>query len=64
MPKLKTKKSIAKRFKITGSGKILRRRGFGRHLKSKKTKSQKRASRRSILVTGRLENKLRKVLGV
>lgn len=40
--KLKTKKAIAKRFRITPKGKILRRRQYSRHLRRKKSKSQKR----------------------
>lgn len=41
----KTKKSMAKRFKITGSGKVLRRTPGRRHCLSAKTVKQKRASR-------------------
>ena len=40
----KTKKSIAKRFKITASGKVLRRSPGKRHLLSAKTIKQKRAA--------------------
>lgn len=64
MPKMKIKKSVARRIKITGSGKLLRRRGFGRHLKTKKGKGQKRGTRRMVLITGVLEKKLKKVLGI
>ena len=43
MPKLKTKKSAAKRFRITGSGKkILRRKAFKNHLLEHKSKEQTR----------------------
>lgn len=38
----KTKKSIAKRFKKTGTGKLLRRSPGKRHLLSKKTRKQRR----------------------
>lgn len=38
----KTKKSVAKRFKITASGKVLRRSGGYRHLLRYKSNSQKR----------------------
>ena len=40
----KTKKSIAKRFKVTGSGKIMRRSPNRRHLLSRKSVKQKRRS--------------------
>ena len=36
----KTKKSIAKRFKVTGSGKLMRRKPGHRHLLRNKTKKQ------------------------
>jgi large subunit ribosomal protein L35 len=42
----KTKKSIVKRFKITGRGKILRRTPGRRHLLQSKTKKQKSQSRK------------------
>ncbi|TVR51900.1 MAG: 50S ribosomal protein L35 [Puniceicoccaceae bacterium] len=38
----KTKKSVAKRFKLTGSGKLMRRSPGQRHLLSSKTNKQKR----------------------
>ncbi|HSH05417.1 MAG TPA: 50S ribosomal protein L35 [Anaerolineae bacterium] len=38
MPKLKTYKAAAKRFKITKNGKILRRKAGGTHLRRKKSK--------------------------
>ena len=41
----KTQKSIAKRFKITGTGKILRRKPGHRHLLRNKTVKQRRAMR-------------------
>jgi len=42
MPKIKTYKSAAKRFKITGSGKIMRTRAGKSHLRRKKPKRVKR----------------------
>jgi large subunit ribosomal protein L35 len=38
VPKIKTHKATAKRIKVTGSGKILRSRGFQNHKKSAKSK--------------------------
>lgn len=43
MPKIKTSKTTKKRFKFTGSGKVLRRKATRGHLKSKKSASRKRA---------------------
>ncbi|MEE3717151.1 50S ribosomal protein L35 [Tumidithrix elongata RA019] len=41
MPKLKTRKSAAKRFRVTGSGKIMRRHASKNHLLEHKTTCQK-----------------------
>tara|TARA_A100001015_G_C14795404_1_gene634745 strand:+ start:565 stop:762 length:198 start_codon:yes stop_codon:yes gene_type:complete len=41
MPKMKTKSSAKKRFKITGSGKIKRKHAFKSHILTKKTKKRK-----------------------
>ncbi|NJK37435.1 MAG: 50S ribosomal protein L35 [Oscillatoriales cyanobacterium RM1_1_9] len=41
MPKLKTRKSAARRFKVTGSGKIVRRKAFKSHLLQHKSSSRK-----------------------
>ena len=41
MPKLKTKRGAAKRFKKTGSGKIIRSKAFGNHILTKKTTKRK-----------------------
>jgi large subunit ribosomal protein L35 len=43
MPKFKTSKTTAKRFKITASGKIMRRKATRGHLKTKKSAARKRA---------------------
>ncbi len=42
MPKLKSRKSAAKRFKVTGSGKIMRRSTFRAHLLEHKSSGRKR----------------------
>lgn len=43
MPKSKTKSSAKKRFKLTGSGKIKRKKAFKRHILTKKETARKRA---------------------
>ncbi len=40
--KLKTKRAAAKRFKLTGSGKIKRRHAYASHILTKKTRKRKR----------------------
>jgi len=42
MPKLKTHKGASKRFKKTGSGKIVRQHAFARHILTSKTRKRKR----------------------
>jgi len=42
MPKVKTKRGAAKRFSVTGSGKVKRGRAYHRHQLSAKTRKQKR----------------------
>lgn len=45
MPKTKTKRAAAKRFKVTGSGRVKRGQAFKRHLLSSKTRKRKRELR-------------------
>ncbi|MCX8059456.1 MAG: 50S ribosomal protein L35 [Spirochaetes bacterium] len=49
MPKLKTKSSAKKRFKITGSGKIKRFKAFKSHLLTGKSKKRKRNLRKPTI---------------
>lgn len=51
MPKLKTKKGLAKRFKITKKGKVKRRRAGLGHLLAKKSRRRKRQLKRAGLVS-------------
>ena len=50
MPKMKTKSSAKKRFKITGSGKIKIKHAFKSHILTKKSKKRKLALTHSGLV--------------
>ena len=51
MPKLKTRKAAAKRYKMTGNKKYLRRHAFKGHLLMKKSKKQKRKLSQFICVS-------------
>ncbi len=64
MPKLKTHKGTAKRIKLTSTGKLTRRRAFGNHLLSKKSKSRKRTINTPALVTGKMARNVKRALGV
>ena len=50
MPKMKTKSSAKKRFKLTGTGKIKRKHAFKSHILTKKSKKRKLALTHSTLV--------------
>ncbi|MCK7467563.1 MAG: 50S ribosomal protein L35 [Desulfosudis oleivorans] len=57
MPKIKTHRGAAKRFKVTGSGKIKRYKGFKSHLLTGKSSKRTRSLRQSGLVAdAQLEN--------
>lgn len=43
MPKVKTHKSAAKRFRVTGTGKVVKAKGYRRHNLSKKSSKRKRS---------------------
>jgi len=53
MPKLKTRKAAAKRYKITGNLNFLRRHAFKGHLLMKKSNKQKRKLSQTICVNFR-----------
>ncbi|MCF8082073.1 MAG: 50S ribosomal protein L35 [Deltaproteobacteria bacterium] len=50
MPKIKTNRGAAKRFKTTGSGKIVRNKAFANHILTKKSTKRKRNLRKAGLV--------------
>ncbi len=52
MPKLKTNKSAAKRFSITGSGKVKRRKGNLRHILTKKNSKRKNDLGKDAVLNG------------
>ena len=51
MPKIKTKRGAAKRFKKTGSGKIKRIKAYKSHILTKKDAKRKRQLRKATLVS-------------
>ena len=51
MPKLKTRKSASKRYKVTGGDKFLRRHAYKGHLLMKKSNRQKRKLSQTICVS-------------
>ncbi len=51
MPKMKTKRAAAKRFKKTGTGKVKRHRNYHTHILTKKTPKRKRNLRKAALIS-------------
>lgn len=62
MPKLKTHRGAAKRFKKSGTGKFLRSKAFKRHILTSKTTKQKRGLRGMVIVSAADTAKLEKML--
>lgn len=62
MPKIKTNRGAAKRFKTTGSGKIKRGKAFGSHILTKKTTKRKRSLRKSSLVDATERNNIKRLV--
>ena len=62
MPKMKTNRGAAKRFKTTGNGKIVRSKAFGNHILTKKTTKRKRRIRQSGLVNGANKKNVKKLI--
>lgn len=64
MPKIKTKRAGAKRFKQIGSGRFKRRQSFKRHILTKKSAKRKRQLRGNLLVADADTNAVRRMLNV
>ncbi|MCY4396151.1 MAG: 50S ribosomal protein L35 [Rhodospirillaceae bacterium] len=62
MPKLKTKSSVKKRFKLTGSGKIKRNFAFRSHNLSKRSTTMKRTNRGSTILDKSNEKMIRPMM--
>ena len=64
MPKAKTNKSVAKRFRVTGTGKIKRNKANKRHLLAGRTSKRKRQLRRSEILPATITDKYLRALGL
>ena len=62
MPKIKTNKAAAKRFRVTGSGRIKRNKGYKQHILSSKNKKRKRHLRQSAMVSAVESKNIRKLI--
>ncbi len=64
MPKVKTKSSAKKRFKLTGTGKIKRKHAFKSHILTKKETKQKRNLTRTGMVDKSDEKNVKRMLNI
>ena len=62
MPKMKTKKSAAKRFKVTGAGKISYNKSGNRHLSTKKSPKRKRRLRKDTCLSKAMTSRTKKMI--
>ena len=62
MPKIKTNRAAAKRFRVTGTGKIKRNKAYKRHILSSKGKKQKRHLRKATTVAAVEAKNIRKLI--
>ena len=63
MPKMKTHSGTRKRFKVTGSGKLRRRKQGSSHLKRRKSKRAKREMRRTVKTDSVNVQRIERLLG-
>lgn len=61
--KQKTRNSVKKRFKVTKTGKVIRRSTHLRHLKANERKSRTRRKKVPKVVKGKMAKKIKKMLG-
>jgi large subunit ribosomal protein L35 len=62
VPKIKTNRAAAKRFRVTASGKVKRNKGFKSHLLSSKGKKRKRHLRQGTTVAAVEQKNIRKLI--
>lgn len=62
MPKMKTKRAAAKRFKVTGTGKLKRNKAYKRHILTKKSAKTKRNLRKAAIMDATNVKVMKKVL--
>jgi large subunit ribosomal protein L35 len=64
MPKQKSHRGAAKRFKVTASGKVKRQHAHKNHILTKKSQKRKRKLRKSALLVGKFEKNIREMIQV
>ncbi|MCQ2544236.1 MAG: 50S ribosomal protein L35 [Lachnospiraceae bacterium] len=62
MPKMKTSRAAAKRFKLTGTGKLKRAKAYKRHILTKKSTKTKRNLRQAAITDATNVKNMKKIL--
>jgi large subunit ribosomal protein L35 len=62
MPKLKTHRGAAKRFSLTGTGKVKRSRAYASHILTTKTRKRKRTLRKSTILDPSDERQIKRLI--
>ena len=62
MPKMKTSRAAAKRFKLTGAGKLKRNKAYKRHILTKKSTKTKRNLRKAAMIDQSNVKQMKKIL--
>ena len=62
MPKMKTSRAAAKRFKVTGSCKLVRNKAYKSHILTKKSQKRKRNLRKQTVVDATNVKSMKKIL--
>ncbi len=62
MPKMKTSRAAAKRFKKTGTGKLVRNKAYKSHILTKKSTKRKRNLRKATMTDATNEKVMKKIL--
>lgn len=63
MPKMKTHRGAAKRFKVTGSGKLRRRRAYRNHILEKKASTRTRRLKDEVVLSDADAPRIKRMLG-
>jgi len=63
MPKMKSNSGAKKRFAVTGTGRLKRKRAFANHILTKKSQKRKVRLRKSTLVHEADEKRIKRILG-
>jgi large subunit ribosomal protein L35 len=62
MPKMKSHRGAAKRFKVTGSGKLQRHKAYASHILESKSPKRKRNLRKSAIATSADEKRIKQII--